>query len=71
MGKKSELPAETRVDVVLALLRREELVAQLQRCHGIDEQTLYHWREGFVSPTAKPSWQGKKAARRHSPRSQG
>lgn len=49
MGKKSELPADKRVHVVLALLRKKESAAQIARRHRISEQTLYHWREEFIA----------------------
>ena len=49
MGKKSELGAAERRDVVLMLLRREESAAVLARRYGISEQTLYRWRDEFLS----------------------
>lgn len=49
MGKKSELPVEKRVEVVLALLRKEEPAAQIARRNGISEQTLYRWRDDFIA----------------------
>lgn len=49
MGKKSELPVDKRVEVVLALLRKEEPAAQIARRNGISEQTLYRWREEFIA----------------------
>lgn len=49
MGKKSELGATERRDVVLMLLRREESAAVLARRYGISEQTLYRWRDDFLA----------------------
>ena len=49
MGKKSELGAAERRDVVLMLLRREEAAAVLARRYGISEQTLYRWRDEFLA----------------------
>ncbi len=49
MGKKSELKAEERVEVVLALLRREEPAAALSRRYQVSEQTLYRWRDQFLA----------------------
>jgi transposase len=49
MGKKSELGASERRDVVLMLLRREEPAAVLARRYGISEQTLYRWRDEFLA----------------------
>ena len=49
MGKKSELPVDRRVEVVLALLRKEEPAAQIARRNGISEQTLYRWRDEFIA----------------------
>lgn len=40
MGRKSELPAEKRVELVLALLRKEEPAAQIARRAGVSEPTL-------------------------------
>ena len=49
MGKKSELPADKRVHVVLALLLKKEPPAQIARRHRISAQTLCHWREEFIA----------------------
>ena len=49
MGRKSEMPAEKRVDVVLALLRKEEPATQIARRAGVSEQTLYRWRDEFIA----------------------
>jgi transposase-like protein len=49
MGKKSELGAAERREVVLMLLRREEPAAVLARRYGISEQTLYRWRDEFLA----------------------
>jgi transposase-like protein len=49
MPKRSELSVEQRREAVLALLRREEPAVQLARRFGISEQTLYRWRDDFLS----------------------
>src|ERR687887_1476241 len=49
MGKKSELSAEQRVQLVLRLLSKEEPAAQIARRAGIAEQTLYRWRDEFIN----------------------
>ncbi len=49
MGKRSELSAAKRREVVLALIKRGEPAAQLARRYGISEQTLYRWRDEFLS----------------------
>lgn len=49
MPRRSELSVEQRRDAVLALLRKEEPGAQLARRFGVSEQTLYRWRDEFVS----------------------
>jgi transposase-like protein len=49
MGRKSEMPAAKRVELVLALLRKEEPAAQIARRAGSSEQTLYRWREEFIA----------------------
>jgi transposase-like protein len=48
MGKKSELSAEQRVQLVLRLLSKEEPGVQIARRAGVSEQTLYRWRDEFI-----------------------
>jgi transposase-like protein len=48
MGKKSELSAEQRVQLVPQLLSKEEPPVQIARRAGISERTLYRWRDEFV-----------------------
>lgn len=49
MGKRSDLSIPQRREVVLMLLRREEPAAKLARRFGVSEQTLYRWRDEFLS----------------------
>jgi transposase len=49
MGKKSTLSAEQRAQIVLRLLSKEEPAVQIARRAGISEQTLYRWRDEFLS----------------------
>lgn len=49
MGKKSELSAAERAQLVLRLLSKEEPAVQIARRAGVSEQTLYRWRDEFVS----------------------
>lgn len=49
MGKKSTLTPEQRAQVVLRLLSKEEPAVQVARRAGISEQTLYRWRDEFIS----------------------
>jgi transposase-like protein len=48
MGKRSNLTATQRQEVVLLLLRREEPASKLARRYGISEQTLYRWQDEFL-----------------------
>ena len=48
MPKRSALKAEARVEVVLALLRKDETAAALARRYQVSEQTLYRWRDTFL-----------------------
>lgn len=48
MPKRSALKPEARVEVVLALLRKEESAAALARRYQVSEQTLYRWRDAFL-----------------------
>lgn len=49
MGKMSTLSPEQRAELVLRMLSREEPAAQIARRAGISEQTLYRWRDEFLS----------------------
>ena len=49
MGSRCELSVAKRREAVLALLRREEPTARLGRRYGVSEQTLYRWRDEFVT----------------------
>jgi transposase len=49
MPRKNSLSPEKRTEVVLALLRKEDTIANLARRYGVSEQSLYRWREEFVS----------------------
>lgn len=49
MGKRSKLSVEQRVQLVLQLLSKEAPAAQIARRAGISEQTLYRWRDEFLS----------------------
>jgi len=49
MAKKSGLSVEQRAEVVLRLLRKEEPATHIARRAGISEQTLYRWRDEFLS----------------------
>ena len=49
MGAKSKLSVLERREAVLSLLRREEPAAVLSRRHGISENTLYRWRDEFMT----------------------
>jgi transposase-like protein len=49
MGAKSNLSAPERRQLVLSLLRREEPAGVLARRFGVSENTLYRWRDDFVT----------------------
>src|SRR5690606_2707274 len=49
MGRKSDVPAEKRIELVLALLRKEEPAAQIARRAGVSGPKLYRWRDEFIS----------------------
>ena len=65
MGKRSELTAAQRRDVVLALLRREEPAGKLARRAGVSEQTLYRWRDEFIAGGEAALANGKGGADSH------
>ena len=49
MGKRCQMDAGKRRELVLALLRKEEPAAVLARRHEISEQTLLRWRDDFIA----------------------
>ena len=49
MAKRSKLTPEQRTQLVLRLLSKEEPAVQIARRAGISEQTLYRWRDEFIS----------------------
>ena len=49
MGQKSKLSTEQRTQLVLRLLNKEEPATQIARRAGIAEQTLYRWRDEFIT----------------------
>ena len=49
MGSRSRLSVPERREVVLSLLRREEAASVLARRCGISENTLYRWRDDFLT----------------------
>ena len=49
MGKKSELSASQRQEIVLMMLRREEPISVLARRYGVSETTLHRWRDDFLT----------------------
>jgi transposase len=68
MPRKSDRKPEERIEVVLALLRREETAAALARRYQVSEATIYRWRDQFVAggtaAVAKPEGAGDQAATR-------
>ena len=49
MGAHSNLSISERREIVLSLLRREEPAKVLARRHGLSENTLYRWRDDFLT----------------------
>lgn len=62
MGQKSTLSVAERVEVVLSLLRKEEPIAALSRRYQVSEQTLYRWRDTFLTAGSSGLGQGSKEA---------
>ena len=65
MGENSTLNAEQRTQLVLRLLSKEEPAAQIARRAGVSEQTLYRWREDFIS-AGKQAMNGRVAQSKQS-----
>lgn len=49
MGKRSDVSAADRQEAVLALLRREATADEIGRRYGVSANTLYTWRDTFLS----------------------
>ena len=49
MGKKAEISADERREIVLKMLRKEESTASLARKHGVAEASIYRWHDQFLS----------------------
>jgi transposase-like protein len=49
MGSRSRLSVSERREVVLSLPRREEAASVPARRFGISENTLYRWRDDFLT----------------------
>ena len=49
MGAHSNLSISERREIVLSLLRRDEPAKVLARRHGLSENTLYRWRDDFLT----------------------
>jgi len=60
MGRKIELSAKERRDVVLMLLRKDESGGSLARRYGVSEATLYRWRDEFLQGGEQALRNGKK-----------
>ena len=60
MGAHSNLSVPERREIILSLLRREEPAKVLARRHGISENTLYRWRDDFLTGGEAALANGKK-----------
>ncbi len=61
MGRRSNLTAAQKYEVVMKLLRREETAAKLARRYGVSEPTLYRYRDLFLE-SGKAGFSGKRDA---------
>ena len=48
MGRQSDLPTDTRMTAVLAVLKSEERLEAVARRHGINSVTLARWKQEFL-----------------------
>jgi transposase-like protein len=60
MGKKLGHSAETKMQAVLSLLRKEETATAIARRYGVSEGSLYRWRDDFLT-AGKTALNGKKS----------
>jgi len=49
MSKKQGATSETKLQAVLSLLRKEEPATNIARRYCVSEESLYRWREEFLS----------------------
>ena len=49
MGKQSDVNRAQRREAVLALIKREESAEVLSRRYCVSAQTLYRWRDDFLT----------------------
>jgi len=62
MGAKAKLSVAERRKAVLSLIRREEPASVLARRYGISENTLYRWRDEFLTAGEMALANGKNKA---------
>ena len=48
MGRRSELTAAQRIELMLQMSRQEETGKRQVRWTSVSTQTLYHWRDDFI-----------------------
>lgn len=48
MGKQSPISESQKIELVMALLRREAPGAELARRYGVSEAAMYRWRDLFL-----------------------
>ena len=60
MGRRSNLTAEERTEIVLALLRREEPLSVLAKRYGVSETSLGRWRDDFIAAGTQGLGSGKR-----------
>ena len=64
MGRPSRLSETDRLDLVLALLRKEATGSELARRHGVSEATMYRWRDEFLDGGKQALKSGKNSTER-------
>ena len=63
MGKYRKYTAETKVRIVLELLRGDKSVAQASRDYGIKSSLLYRWKDSFLKGRSSQSLMVKQGDR--------
>jgi putative transposase len=48
MGRPSNLTDSQKLELVLALIRKEATGSELARKFGVSEASMYHWRDEFL-----------------------
>jgi transposase len=67
--KKREISIETKLEVVMAVLRKEEPMSAIAKRYGVAESLLHKWRDRFVE-SGKEGLKSKRLGANDAPKSE-